>query len=243
MNGSTDVGRIGFAARPSGLFRITEFLGVPRCSSHPLRTTKEFLPTWKALNIPTLRTYPNVFLSVLFLPPPPSLSHFLYLYQHLYNFLCVHFCFSPSLSSFRFGCLLFLRGSLPLFLSSSLLLFHHRSPFLGRFPFFCLWPCFLPSCRKAINPAGPAAGSRQSLGSRSWGRGLQGGGDLGKLGHCCYSRGGGRQKRAKRCHSQKATTAASTACAWTPILQGTDTWPSFHCEPEYLGPSHILPKP
>ncbi|EPY82959.1 hypothetical protein CB1_000606028 [Camelus ferus] len=39
-----------------------------------------------------------------------------------------------------------------------------------------------------------------------------------KLGRCCYRRGGERQKRAERCHSQKAATA---------FLREADTWPLF----------------
>lgn len=66
-----------------------------------------------------------------------------------------HLCLSASPLSVSFS--LFL--SLSFSLSLSLIVLN----FLGRFSFFYLWPCFLPSCRKAIKLARAAAGSRQSL--------------------------------------------------------------------------------
>ena len=62
---------------------------------------------------------------------------------------------------------------------------------------FCLWPCFLPSCRKAINPAGPAAGSRQSPGSRSCGEGAAERMGLGKAGALLLQHGRGEAEKSR----------------------------------------------
>lgn len=129
--------------------------------------TSYILPAISALlGSPThLRTYPNVFYLCFFSPFSPHPYHIFVFYQHPCNFLCVHLCFTLSLS-FRSLVSVILEVFLPLSLFPlfySFIVLH----FLVYFHFFCLWSRFLPSCRKAINPAGPAAGSRQSLGSRS----------------------------------------------------------------------------
>lgn len=94
-------------------------------------------PPWKAWHIPVLGAsslHPSVYSS------------------SLYRHLCLRLC----LPAFWF--LIFL-GTF----SSTLSLSHH-SLFSWLISFFCLWPCSLTSCRKAINLGCSAAGSRQSLG-------------------------------------------------------------------------------
>lgn len=62
---------------------------------------------------------------------------------------------------------------------------------------FGLCPRFLPSGRKAINPAGPAAGSRQSLGSRSCGEGAAERRGHGKAGALLLHQGRGEAEKIR----------------------------------------------
>lgn len=152
------------------------------------------------------------------------------------------------------GCLLFLRSLClcfcpPLFDAFSI------SWSVSTFPPLASPAPQLPQSYKA---AGPAAGSRQSLGSRSWGRGLPGGGGLGRLGHCCYSRGGGRQKERRdatprrrpqlppepvsgppSCREQTPGLAVEKQGPWVPPIS-SPTLPNLVSHAEPLATGHSL---
>jgi hypothetical protein len=110
-------------------------------------------------------------------------------------------------------------ASVSVCLSLLLTRFHH-SIFLGRFPFFCLWPCFLPSCCKAINLAGPAAGSRQSLSSKSWGGG--GSREMGMENLVAATREGRGAEKNRMVPLPESSHSCLYSHVWTSFLQNTD---------------------
>lgn len=212
---------IGLAARSSSFFDIIEFPGVPNV--HPSSTSRyyqQFLPPGRPCTFLLSRGI-QMFSVYAFLPIPVTFfSSFIRISVIFCVFISASVCPSHHLGFY----LLFLR-SFCLFVFLSLF---HRPLFLGQFPFFCLWPSFLPSCRKAINPAAMQQAAANHWAPEDEGR-KEEEGERGtwKCWGAVATKREGRSRKEQRCHSQKAATAASTAGVWTPSQQGADTWPLF----------------
>lgn len=212
MDGSTEVGRTGFAATSSSLFCI-RISGSAYVSIPPFHTTSTSWPLESPV-YPYSQDLAKCFPVCFFFSRPLS-----YIFLSSFISLCIIFAtISASVCPshhFNFGRLLFLRFFCLLSRSASLLLSSFLIFWSGSI--FCLWPCFLPSCRKAINPAGPAAGSRQSLGSRRCGEGAAERRGLGKAGALLLQQGRGEAEKSREMPLPEGTA----------FLQGADTWPLF----------------
>jgi len=192
---------------------------------------QQFLSPWEALNIPTLGAHPNVFLCALLFFFIPSLLHFFIFYHHLYDFLCVHLCFSLSLSLLWFGVSdilkVFLSLSLPLFYSFIIL------DFLVGFHFLSL-ASLSPQLPQSHKPSRPCSRQPPITGLQE----LRGGG--------CREKGAwkswgvvataweGRGRKEQRDATPRRRPQLSCR------EQTPD--PSFCWESGYLGPSPVLPK-
>lgn len=136
--------------------------------------------------------------------------------------------------------LLFLRS----FCLFVFLLLFHRPLFLGQFPFFCLWPSFLPSCRKAINPAAMQQAAANHWAPEDEGR-KEEEGEMGtwKCWGAVATKGEGRGRKEQR----DATPRRQPQLPPQPVSgphPSRERTPglSFCSEAGYLGPFHILPK-
>ena len=174
---------------------VSEFLGVPRSLPHPLHITSNSCPPGKPCTS-LLSGLIQMFSCLLFFSFSPHPS-----YIFFPSFISISVIFFGSISAsvpliMLIWGICYSRGpSASVSVSLSFTLSSFSISWLVSI--FCLWPRFLPSCRKAINPAGPAAGSRQSLGSRSCGEGAAERRGHGKAGALLLHQGRGEAEKSR----------------------------------------------